>query len=133
MASRDEGAYSLEICNRGATTPEAPPRRKTAWDIFKTRSDSPQCDSPGWSAQRATPGKGPATNPCIPFPTLTDGTTPPPRTAAVAKPKPQRIANNRRTGKPQDPKTPTTHGAATLSPSPDFSVTPVQHAARRAM
>ena len=38
MARRDEGAYSLEICNCGATTPDAPPRRKTAWDIFKTRS-----------------------------------------------------------------------------------------------
>jgi hypothetical protein len=38
MARRDEGAYSREICNRGETKPAAPPRRKTARDIFKTRS-----------------------------------------------------------------------------------------------
>jgi len=56
-----------------------------------------------------------------------------PRTAAVAKPKPQRIANNGRPGNPQDPKTPTTLGAAMLPQNPDFSVTPVQYAARRAM
>src|SRR5262245_16731153 len=39
MARRDEGAYSEEICNRGATKPAARPRRKTARDIFKTGSE----------------------------------------------------------------------------------------------
>jgi acetyl-CoA carboxylase alpha subunit len=36
MARRDEGAYSQEICNRGATKPATPPRRKTDRAIFKT-------------------------------------------------------------------------------------------------
>ena len=40
MARRDEGSYSQKICNRGATKPDAPPRRKTARDIFKTRSEA---------------------------------------------------------------------------------------------
>jgi hypothetical protein len=38
MARRDEGAYSPEICNRGATQPAIPPRRKTARGVFKTGS-----------------------------------------------------------------------------------------------
>jgi cysteinyl-tRNA synthetase len=38
MARRDEGAYSKEICNRGATTPAGLPRRKTARNIFQVRS-----------------------------------------------------------------------------------------------
>jgi hypothetical protein len=40
MARRDEGAYSPEICNRGATQPAIPPRRKTARGIFKTGSEA---------------------------------------------------------------------------------------------
>ena len=38
MARRNEGAYSTEICNRGATKPAAPPRRTTPRDIFKTHT-----------------------------------------------------------------------------------------------
>jgi hypothetical protein len=41
MARREESAYSREICNRRATQPAAPPRRKTARYIFKTRCSSP--------------------------------------------------------------------------------------------
>src|SRR5580765_9025423 len=40
MARREEGAYSREICDRRATKPAAPPRRKTDRNIFKTRSQS---------------------------------------------------------------------------------------------
>jgi hypothetical protein len=46
MARREEGAYSREICNRRATKPAAPPRRKTDRDIFKTRSELFEDDGP---------------------------------------------------------------------------------------
>src|SRR4051812_40328638 len=38
MTGRKEGAYSREICDRRATKPATPPRRKTDRNIFKTRS-----------------------------------------------------------------------------------------------
>lgn len=37
-ARRDEGAYSKEICDRGATKPGGLPRRKTARCVFQTCS-----------------------------------------------------------------------------------------------
>ena len=38
MARRVEGAYSTEICDRDATKPDGPPRRKTPRSIFQTRT-----------------------------------------------------------------------------------------------
>ena len=51
LKPREEGAYSREICNRPATKPAAPPRRKTDRDIFKTRSKATLSDlgQHGWA------------------------------------------------------------------------------------
>jgi hypothetical protein len=42
LARREEGAYWGQICDRQATKPGAPPRRKVAWNIFKSGSPTVQ-------------------------------------------------------------------------------------------